>query len=322
MKANTIKLALRTQIKAIIDSVDDPEVKRLMSRDTMICGGAIASMLAGEKPNDYDIYFKTLETAEAVATYYCNKFNESQGRLKSRVFKNCNPKVRRAVKKNIKGEDEERILIHIQSSGVASEGQEEYDYFESRPEEEASDFVESLSILPSEASEVADDVVEDLKNKEKYRPIFFSDNAITLSNKIQVVLRFYGEPEEIFKNYDYAHCMCSFDYSKNSLALHHEALESILAKALFYRGSLYPIASLFRIRKFIKRGWSITAGQMLKIIWQISELDLENKELLNDQLIGVDQAYMSQLISVLQNKEPGVKVDSIYIAKIVDEIFD
>src|SRR3546814_1364029 len=39
-----------------------------------------------------------------------------------------------------------------------------------------------------------------------YRPVFMSTNAITLSDKIQIVLRFYGEADAIHENYDFVHC--------------------------------------------------------------------------------------------------------------------
>src|SRR3546814_8968134 len=36
-----------------------------------------------------------------------------------------------------------------------------------------------------------------------YRPVFMLTNAITLSDKIQIVLRFYGEADAIHENYDF-----------------------------------------------------------------------------------------------------------------------
>ncbi|HXJ41375.1 MAG TPA: hypothetical protein VNH18_18985, partial [Bryobacteraceae bacterium] len=62
-------------------------------------------------------------------------------------------------------------------------------------------------------------------------------------------------------------------------------------------------SQLFRLRKFIKRGWSINAGQILKIAFQVSELDLNNLEVLEDQLTGVDVAYFVQLITKLKEKD-------------------
>jgi len=90
---------------------------------------------------------------------------------------------------------------------------------------------------------------------------------------------------------------------------------------LIYKGSLYPIASIFRMKKFLERGWRITAGEQLKIMWQISELNLKNRYILREQLTGVDMAYMWQLIEALKNVESD-KINSTYVAEIIDRIFD
>jgi hypothetical protein len=320
MKRNTIKLVLKEKLESWLETVDDQNVSSLIKRDVIVSGGAIASMLAGEKINDYDLYFRTRETTEAVAKYYVNKFNESNGQLSTKAMRSCNPEVKTEIRKNVKGNEEHRVIIYMKSSGVASENQSEYRYFEGEGEVSADEFMDSLKTDPMET---ATDLVEIVKDKKtKFRPVFFSENAITLSDKVQLVIRFYGSPEEIHENYDYAHSMCYYDYQADSLVLHPEALECVLSKTLIYKGSLYPIASIFRIRKFIERGWRITAGQLLKIIWQINEIDLKDPAVLKEQLTGVDQAYMHQLLRALETKEANQKIDSTYLAKLIDEIFE
>ena len=143
-----------------------------------------------------------------------------------------------------------------------------------------------------------------------------------MSDKIQLVIRFFGSPGEIHENYDYAHAMCYYTYGDGDLVLHPEALEAILSKTLIYKGSLYPVASIFRVRKFIQRGWRITAGQLLKIMMQISSIDLRDPVVLREQLIGVDQAYMHQLLRALETKDASQRIDQTYLAKLVDEIFE
>lgn len=324
MKASTIKLVLNKKINNWLASIEDrPLLVERLKKDTIVSGGAIASMMLGEKINDYDIYFRTFETAKAVAEYYVEQFNKSVGELekKGSVAASCNPEVKVTKITNIKGEEEERIVFYMKSSGVASEGQTMYEYFESAPEIAADLFVDSLDPNPTDPLETAEQLAENLKSsKKKYRPVFLTDNAVTLSDKVQLIIRFYGEPDQILRNYDFAHSMCYYDYAKNLLSFDQEALQCMLSKTLIYKGSLYPIASIFRTRKFIERGWRITAGQMLKIIWQISEINLKDPAVLREQLIGVDQAYMHELISALQNAEG--KVDSAYISKLVDEIFE
>lgn len=320
MKASTVKLVLKKKMENWFESISDQALVKLLKRDTIVSGGAIASMLAGEKVNDYDIYFRTKETALACAKYYVDLFNATNGQLSTTAMRSCNPQVKLDTRENIKGEKEERVIIYMKSSGVASEDQEEYRYFEREAEVSADAFMDSLNTSPADTVEELVTIVKDKKNP--YRPVFFSENAITLSDKVQVVVRFFGSPDEIHENYDYAHAMCHYDYNSNSLTLHPEALEAILSRTLIYKGSLYPIASIFRVRKFIQRGWRITAGQLLKIIWQINEIDLKNPVVLREQLLGVDQAYMHQLLRALETKDASVKIDATYLAKLVDEIFE
>jgi hypothetical protein len=320
MKSATIKLVLKQKIEDWISSIDDDLVKANIKAHTIVSGGAIASMLAGEKVNDYDIYFRNKETAEIVARYYVNKFNNSNGQLSTTAMRSCNPQVKVEKRFNVKGVEEDRVIIYMKSAGVASETQSEYRYFESEGETSADQFMDSLNVDPMETATDLADIVKD--KKTKYRPVFFSENAVTLSDKVQLVMRFYGSPDQIHENYDYAHAMCYYDYAKNDLVLHPEALECILSKTLIYKGSLYPVASIFRVRKFIQRGWRITAGQLLKIIWQLNDINLKDPVVLREQLIGVDQAYMHQLLRALETKDATQRIDSTYLAKLVDEIFE
>jgi hypothetical protein len=320
MKTNTIKLVLNHKLKAWIKTITDADVAALVSRNAIVSGGAIASMLSGDKVNDYDIYFRDLETTEAVARYYVNLFNATNGKLASKAMAACNPEVRVEDRVNVKGVTEKRVVIYMKSAGVASETQSEYDYFETRSESSTDEFFDSLKADPVEVAEELVTIVKD--KKESHRAVFFSENAITLSEKIQLVMRFYGSPSEIHENYDFAHSMCHYDFGAGELTLHPEALECILSKTLVYKGSLYPVASMFRTRKFIGRGWRISAGQMLKIMVQLSGIDLLDKTILREQLLGVDQAYMSQLMRALESKDAAQRVDQTYLAKLVDQIFE
>lgn len=326
MKSSTIKVVLRKKIKNWLSTIWDDNFREQVSRDVIVTGGAISSMLLGEKINDYDIYFRTREIALRVATHYVELFNQNK-HTKDTIEYTVLVKEEEIV--NIKGITENRIIIYMKSAGIAAEDQAAYEYFESKSDAETEQFFNSFQDNRIDTSEgLYDQVVEmadelstkDKKEKSPYRPIFLSDNAITLSDKIQLITRFYGEPFEIHKNFDFVHALCWYDFHKDELELPRDSLQALLSKTLIYTGSLYPIASLFRARKFIQRGWRITAGQMLKIIWQVNDIDLGDFKILREQLIGVDQAYMYQLIKKLQ--EPGIKIDSTYLARLIDEIFE
>jgi hypothetical protein len=106
--------------------------------------------------------------------------------------------------------------------------------------------------------------------------------------------------------------------------LNQPALEAIMNKELSYVGSKYPICSLIRARKFIKRGWQINAGQFVKISFQISRLDLTNINVLEDQLVGVDSVYFLNFIKALKERHAADKdftLSQEYLTTVIDKIF-
>jgi hypothetical protein len=327
MKRTTIKTILRKKLNYWLDSITDERVREIARENVLVCGGAISSMLLGEKPNDYDLYFKTKGAAMAVAVYYIKVFNASN---KLSSVNGYEAELREIKVTNIRGEEEERIVIFMKSAGVAAEDQNRYEYFEGQSEATTTDFIKSLKTqddigvqLGLDPAETVEDVSKKLKSeKVRYRPIFLTDNAITLSDKVQVIIRFFGSVDDIHNNFDFVHAFCSYDLAGNSLTLPAESLEALLTRNLIYKGSLYPIASLFRIRKFLERGFRISAGQLLKIVWQLNELDLTNLATLKEQLIGVDFAYMRELIAALEKDAGALQIDSIYIGQLIDEIFE
>jgi len=314
VKAKTIKQVIRAKIDAWLASIEDEAVRAQAAKGTIVTGGAIASMLLNEPVNDFDLYFKDRATTIAVAEYYASRFK---------------PKGRRGIPVEIRVDTdrEDRVAIVIQSAGVASEDgtTKPYEYFEARPEGEAGQYIGEVM---RDAGEIHDtyeqteqaalDTEDD--GKPLYRPVFMSTNAITLSHRIQLVLRFYGEPDQIHENYDYVHCTNYWSSWDNKLELRPAALEALLAKELVYVGSKYPICSIIRLRKFIRRGWQINAGQILKAVMQINDLDLTNIEVLRDQLTGVDSAYFCEVIAKLKEKDP-TKVNAAYLIEIIDRMF-
>jgi hypothetical protein len=307
MKAKHVKMHLQRKFNAWLASIEDEKLREQVQQNTIITGGAIVSLLLDEKVNDYDIYFRNIETAKAVAEYYVEKYKKSP----HKTFNNDE-----AYEPKVVITKDKRLVIYVKSVGAASESDTpNYQFFEQvrNPESvETEEFIEAI----------VQDLKEDKEEGEKqpYRPIFLSANAITLSDKIQLVIRFYGEPDEIHENYDFVHCTNYWTSWDNHLELRAAALEALLARELRYIGSKYPICSVIRTRKFLKKGWMITAGQYLKMCMQVSELDLTDPKVLQDQLIGVDTAYFTQLINTLQEQKME-KVDSTYIALLVDEIF-
>lgn len=150
--------------------------------------------------------------------------------------------------------------------------------------------------------------------------MFLSTNAISLSHKVQLVTRFYGEPDQIHENYDFVHCTNYYTNWDGNLVLRPAALEALLARDLRYVGSRYPLCSLIRTRKFIQRGWKISAGQFLKIAMNLQKFNLGDVAVLQDQLTGVDSYYFTQVIDALKARDEKV-VDTAYLVELIDRLF-
>ena len=75
-KRSGIKKEIEAKLKDWFATIDDEVLRKKVEKNTIVTGGCIASMLLGEKINDFDIYFRDQATTVAVAEYYVAKFNE------------------------------------------------------------------------------------------------------------------------------------------------------------------------------------------------------------------------------------------------------
>lgn len=316
LKAKTIKSILRRKVEEWLGTIKDEDLRKICAKEAIVTGGSIASMLLGEDVNDFDIYFRTKRTVRAVADYYVNEFQaqrKEHGGVPINVY----------VEELRDTDNKERIRIVVKSAGVMGEGQEaDYQYFEaSRNDHDAGEYVGEAFDPLSSVKDIVDNAKVDMQGSgDKYAPAFLSSNAISLRGKVQLILRFYGDPEEIHQSYDFVHCMNYWESGTGKIVLKPEALEALLSRTLVYSGSKYPLCSVIRTRKFIERGWRINAGQYLKMAMQISELDLTNHVILEEQLTGVDVAYFAEVIEKIKSKNPE-KVDAAYLTEIIDRMF-
>ena len=117
--------------------------------------------------------------------------------------------------------------------------------------------------------------------------------------------------------------MCYYDNSENKLELPSRSLEAIINKELYYIGSKYPLCSIIRTRKFLKKSYTIDASQYLKMVLQLNEMDLTNIHVLEEQLIGVDSVYFYSVINkIKKDMKIDEKIDIYYLIKLITEVFD
>lgn len=340
MKAKWIRVHIARKMSAWTDTIEDAQLRADLKDQIIVTGGCIASMLLSEKVNDFDVYFRTPEIARRVADYYVAKWNETrEAKIKKRNEERKGPgrysvfvpvTIEDRRHDDIEQADSPGFKLYVKSAGIISEQNdgEDYLYFESVDpllSNSQADFIDAaVGNQPNEALDAAKQTAQELETESKadYHPVFVSANAISLHGRVQLIFRFVGEPERIHDNYDFVHCT-NYWTSWGGLTLQAPALEALLAKELRYVGSRYPVCSIFRARKFLDRGWTISAGQLFKIAHQVSKLDLSDYRVLEDQLIGVDTAYFSQVLSALRKgKDDGDHtVDETYLINLIDKVF-
>lgn len=294
MKIKTIKSTITKKLNDWLSSIADEKLRKDVRENLILTGGAIAAMLSQLQPNDYDLYIQDMDVCLRLAKYYASPHSIQvlDGRKR-----------------------EEYIEQRIKEAG-------KNDYYV-----EEIDNLSNLMVRVLDTDQVklwidggGQAVNKDNDSLADYQPVFFSPNAITLKGGIQIITRFTGSPEQIHSNYDYVHATNYFTF-KDGLVLNIDALTSIMTKELRYIGSKYPLTSVIRMKKFIARGYTINAGEILKMLYQVSRLDLNDMAVLHDQLIGIDIAYFSTLLNILGGKsKEGFTYQ--YLAAIIDRVFE
>ena len=138
-----------------------------------------------------------------------------------------------------------------------------------------------------------------------YEPKCITGNAISLNDKVQLITKFVGTPDEVHKNFDFVHCMCYYDPFGNNLVVpcgrcgkHDDEGVEVPRVAL-------PSCQRHSYPQVHQEGWSINAGQYLKMILQLQGLNLYDLNVLKDQLMGVDSLLQSDVASGWRSSHQG-----------------
>ena len=104
-----------------------------------------------------------------------------------------------------------------------------------------------------------------LEQKGVFIPTLFTENAINLTDKIQLITKFAGKPQSVVEQFDWQHIKSHFSM-KDGLVISDDTYKLIVEKELIYTGSNYPLSSLLRLRKYIKKGWTVSTKTIVHII--------------------------------------------------------
>ncbi len=300
----------RKEITKILDSkitkfLDYYKIDLKYKDNIIVTGGAIASLLLGETPSDYDLYFTNVDVLEKlVIEKFTNPIDFDTTEKKCEL-----PTTWEIPKGN------QKVTVVPGELHFAYDPKEKTDGPFSNI---ATISKETLPLLPSwghdafygktlysvNTNEIIissnhKDVPHSTKSWKIARVSHYSISFIDSdTGKPDVQITAYcGAPKHIHSNFDFIHCINYYN-NLSGLVYYPEAMESLLTKELKYIGTRYPLNTLGRIRKFVQRGWTISNMELLKIFYDISNLELETSEDWERQVPGItDYVSDSDFIS-------------------------
>lgn len=130
--------------------------------------------------------------------------------------------------------------------------------------------------------------------------IFRTENAWSFKNngvKVQYICKVVGSETEILKNFDFTVNECAYNPKVKDFVMNEDYfLYDLCSKRLRYNiNGKYPVASLWRVNKYIKKGFSLPAIESIKLALRINNLHITTYKDLKEQLEGIDTLFLKDL---------------------------
>lgn len=127
--------------------------------------------------------------------------------------------------------------------------------------------------------------------------------------RYQLICAEFGTPQEILAKFDFTMCKAAWDVATGHFVFDELFLKHVAQKRLcFNPHAIYPICSLWRAAKFIKRGWRLPGIEAIKLALAIHNIKIDDRKDLKDQLMGIDTIFLAELTDGLKTN-PEAKYD-------------
>lgn len=260
-----------------------------IKENCFIAGGACVSNFTRQPIHDIDLYFKTKEARD----YFIEHIGENKYLKKDEeLYLNLIDYENRLNCNNIQFGDEieyKDIIISTHERGT----DEKVKYFVINFGRCENIWI-SFPLFQKQKwmfENGYDYVVLEFNHYEVDHERFLGNKSITIKHNngliYQFILRFYGEPNEVLNStFDFQHCKIAYDLKTNQYIASQETWQCLSLREIKYVNSFYPISSLKRLYKYAGRGFKYNNDEFVKIIKDIHEVDVSNKFVLEDQLVG------------------------------------
>ena len=134
-------------------------------------------------------------------------------------------------------------------------------------------------------------------------PVIETNNAVSYcinDCRVQLIKKLFGTPEEVINQFDFTVCMGAYIPQERKIILDESFLYHLSQRILcFNTNAKYPIASLWRAKKYIKKDFVFPAIEAIKLSLTINNLNIKTYKDLKEQLEGIDTLFLKDLTDAL-----------------------
>jgi hypothetical protein len=132
---------------------------------------------------------------------------------------------------------------------------------------------------PADNPEDDDKIIIEVVDKPQAKVIFENDNVLKVSyrgHKFDVIKKYFPSPETTIIEFDFTVCCAAVDLGR---VYTHETFFIDLAKRQLMINKLpFPLSTMWRLQKYINKGFYICSGEMLKLSKAIGALQTNTEE--------------------------------------------
>lgn len=126
-------------------------------------------------------------------------------------------------------------------------------------------------------------------------------------NKIEIqaiYFKYFDNPQEIFKTFDFTVCMGAYDFETEQFVLHKDFVKHNSQRILkFNQGTAYPIVSALRIDKYKKKGYTISKPEFIRVMLTILKSEINDYKTLKEQMGGMYGENYDKLLKPVEGEE-------------------
>lgn len=135
-----------------------------------------------------------------------------------------------------------------------------------------------------------------------------TDNAVTLEceDKIIQLIKptcMCGKVEEVINRFDFTISMAAYYPLENKIFCNDRFFIDLSARKLVYNiNSIRPISTLYRIKKYIDKGYSINGIELIKLGLTISKIKITSFKQYKNEINGIDANLLNSHFNKFKNK--------------------